>query len=118
MSEPLHTVHVRVNDATTGQPTPVRIRIIGQHGQYYAPFGRTPHQRVVAKQHELDGGTLLLDSDNQYAYVDGTCEIQLPAGPLTVEVSKGPEYTPLRREITLGHGKISLRLDVTRWINL
>ena len=29
-----------------------------------------------------------------YAYIDGTCEIRLPAGPIDVEIHKGPEYTP------------------------
>ena len=32
MSTKYHTVHVRVNDAATGQPTPVRIRFTGPDG--------------------------------------------------------------------------------------
>ena len=40
MSGKLQTVHVRVNDAATGQPTPVRIRFEGPGGEYFAPFGR------------------------------------------------------------------------------
>jgi hypothetical protein len=34
------TVHLRVNDAATGQPTPVRLRISGPDGQTFAPLGR------------------------------------------------------------------------------
>src|SRR5207247_9825251 len=53
-----------------------------------------------------------------YAYIDGQCEIRLPAGALLIEISKGPEYQPLRREITLGAGQMALRLAIERWINL
>ena len=40
MTAALQTVHVRVNDAGTGQPTPCRVRFTGPDGTYYAPFGR------------------------------------------------------------------------------
>jgi hypothetical protein len=117
MSETLHTVHVRVNDAATGQPTAVRIRFTSPDGKYYAPFGRTPF--ISAKYvRDSQGGSVLLGDKKEYAYIDGTCEIQLPAGPFVVEVTKGPEYEPLRREVTLGPGKIALRLAIKRTINL
>ena len=32
MNGKLQPVHVRVNDAATGQPTPVRLRVIGPDG--------------------------------------------------------------------------------------
>jgi hypothetical protein len=117
MSESLHTVHVRVNDAATGQPTPVRIRFASlDEKHYYAPFGRTPYGPLLGKPNDFSGGNVILD--RQYAYIDGSCEIQLPSGPFTVEVAKGPEYKRLRRDITLGPGKIALRLEMDRWINL
>ena len=48
MTEALHTVHVRVNDAATGQPTPVRIQFTDENGTYYAPFGRLiPCETVI-----------------------------------------------------------------------
>jgi hypothetical protein len=114
MSEALHTVHVRVNDAATGKPTPVRIRFLTQDGKYLAPFGRHPNPSF---SHD-EAGSLCLGENKQYAYIDGTCEIQLPSGPFSVEVSKGPEYQVLCRKQTLGPAKISLRLEIDRWINL
>src|SRR5687767_12303982 len=33
----LQTVHLRVNDAATGRPTPVRLRVTNAAGTYYAP---------------------------------------------------------------------------------
>jgi hypothetical protein len=113
MSEPLHTVHVRVNDAATGKPTPVRIRFTDRNGRYLAPFGRDPNPSVD----DVEGGNLWLDEKEPFTYIDGTCEIRLPADSFVVEVTKGPEYKPLREEITLGRGKIALRLQIERWIN-
>ncbi len=115
MSGPLHTVHVRVNDAATGQPTPVRIRFTGPEGEYLAPFGRLTE---FATDYGVDVGGNVMLGDREYAYIDGTCEIDLPADPVTIEVHKGPEYTPLRQQVTLGPGKLALRLAIERWIDL
>jgi hypothetical protein len=115
MSTGWHTVHVRVNDAATGQPTPVRIRFVGPDGQYLAPLGRLTH--FATGRNQDVGGNLLL-RDDAYAYIDGRCEIFLPPDPITVEVHKGPEYVPIQREVILGPGKLALRLAVERWIDL
>jgi len=109
------TVHVRVNDEATGQPTPVRIRITGPDGQYFAPLGRLP--QFATGRNEDVGGNVLLGM-KPHAYIDGTCEINLPPGPLLVEVSKGPEYTPLCQEVVVKPGQLSLRFNLARWVDL
>jgi hypothetical protein len=111
----MHTVHLRVNDAATGKPTPVRVRVLDSAGAYRAPFGRL--EELATGPGEDVGGNLLLGPE-RFAYIDGACEVRLPPGPVTVELSKGPEYSPLRREVTLGPGQISLRLAVERWADL
>jgi hypothetical protein len=111
----LHTVHVRVNDAATGQPTPCRIQFTGPDGQYYAPFGRLTGFATGLDQDV--GGNLRL-GEQYYAYIDGACEISLPAGPITVAVSKGPEYRPLRQTVDLKAGQLSMRLVLHRWTDL
>jgi hypothetical protein len=63
-------------------------------------------------------GGILVASGKTYAYIDGTCELPLPEGPVTVEVSKGFEFLPIRREIAPGLGQIALRLSVQRWIDM
>ena len=40
MSAKLQTVHVRVSDVATGQPTPCRVRFTDEGGVYHAPLGR------------------------------------------------------------------------------
>jgi hypothetical protein len=110
------TVHLRVNEATTGRPTPARLRITGPGGEYYAPLGRLTE--FATGRGEEVGGNLLLGAE-RWCVIDGTCEIRLPAGvPLTVDVQKGPEYTPLRREVTLGPGQMAVRLALERWADL
>jgi hypothetical protein len=110
-----HTVHVRVNDATTGQPTPVRVRFVDADGRYLPPFGHPAHCATGAN--EDVGGNLRL-AGKEYAYIDGTCEIRLPAEPFGVEITKGPEYRPVRQEVTLGPGKLALRFTLERWTDL
>jgi hypothetical protein len=111
----LQTVHVRVNDAATGKPTPVRLRITDEAGNYYAPFGRLAE--FATGVNEDVGGNLRL-GHAQHSVIDGTCEIALPPGPILIEISKGLEYRPLREELVLGAGKMALRLSLERWLDL
>ena len=108
----LQQVHLRINDAATGQPTPVRLRITGADGTYYAPFGRLTEFATSVNQDV--GGNVLIGS-KKWAYIDGTCEILLPPGTLHIEIAKGPEYKPIDEEITLLAGKMSLRFTIERW---
>jgi hypothetical protein len=115
MSAGRHTVHVRINDSVTGQPTPVRLRLTGAEGEYFAPHGRLCEFATDPGQDV--GGNVLLDHKS-WCYVDGTCEVELPPGPLVVEAVKGFEFVPLRQEIDLKPGQLSLRVTLDRWIDL
>jgi hypothetical protein len=108
------TVHVRVSDAATRQPTPVRLRLVDAAGVCHMPFGRLTE--FATGPGEDVGGQVQLGGD-AYAYIDGACEVRLPPGPIRVQVRKGPEYLPLDREVVLGPGKISLRLEIERWLD-
>jgi hypothetical protein len=110
----MHTVHVRVNDAATGKPTPCCIRFTDAEGRYYAPLGRLT-EFATGRNQDVGGNVLI--GMKPHAYIDGACEIQLPAGLIHVEIHKGPEYTPLRQQITLGPGKLALRFTLERWAN-
>lgn len=115
MTAKLLTVHVRVNDAATGQPTPARVRFASPEGHYYPPLGYLAD--FPTGPNEDVGGHVLLDA-KQYAYIPGSCEIPLPAGPLVVEISKGPEYRPVVQKIGLKPGQMTLRFVLERWIDL
>jgi hypothetical protein len=105
------TVHVRVSDAATRQPTPVRLRLVDTSSVCRMPFGRLAEFATGAG--EDVGGQVRL-GDAAFAYIDGICEVHLPPGPVRVEVHKGPEYRPVAREVVLGPGKIALRLTIER----
>jgi hypothetical protein len=106
------TVHLRVNDSATGQPTPVRLHLSSINGEYYAPFGRG--REFAFGRNEDVGDHLLLDR-KRFAYIDGTSEISLPTQvPLQIEISKGPHYLPIRETVTLGAGQMSLRFTIQR----
>jgi hypothetical protein len=106
-------VHVRVNDAATGQPTPVRIRFAGPNGEYFPPLGRSAE--FPTGRNEDVGGSVYL-SGQRFAYIDGACEVPLPTSvPLSIEITKGIEYIPIRETIALGEGQLSLRFAIERW---
>jgi hypothetical protein len=111
----MHTVHVRVNDVATKQPTPVRIHFRDADGNYFAPFGRLTE---FATELGVDVGGNVEFGDRKYSYIDGTCEVGLPSGPLTVEVHKGFEYKPLCQQVRVGAGKLALRVNIERWIDM
>lgn len=115
MTMPLQQVHLRINDAATGRPTPVRLRVTDASGAYYPPYGHAA-EFPVGRGEDV-GGNLLLGRD-RWAYIDGTCEIALPPGELTVEATKGPEYRPFRETVHLPAGKLALRFAVERTDNL
>jgi hypothetical protein len=114
VSAALQTVHVRVNDVASGKPTPVRIRFTNSIGEYFAPLGRLA--RFHAERGQDVGGNVLFRG-NPFAYIDGSCEIRLPPGPLYVEIHKGPEYEPVQREFQLTPGKLALRFEIGRRID-
>lgn len=107
-------VHIRVSDAETNKPTPVRIRFVGSDGKYYAPFGRLTQFTGVGAE---VGGNVMVDG-KEYAYIDGACEIRLPVGPVQVEIHKGPEYLPVFETVNLTQGKLAMRFEIRRWIHM
>jgi hypothetical protein len=117
VSDKLQQVHVRVNDAATGEPTPCRIRFTDPSGTYYAPYGRPASipSDLFRLRFCIDHVSGVLPDGA--AYIDGTCEILLPSGPLHVSIQKGPEYEIVQQEIHLPAGKAALRFELHRLIN-
>src|SRR5262249_39523980 len=83
---------------------PARLRLHAA-GRDIAPLGRSPTTD--------DAGGLLL-ADGQHYHIDGGCEARLPAGAIQAWISRGPEYRPAHREVSLAHGQMSLRLSMER----
>jgi hypothetical protein len=120
----MHQVHVRVNDADTDKPTPCRVRFTDAKGKYYPPHGRLADFATGAGV-DVGGNLLLLSrgvdgepEPKRFAYIDGSCEIALPAGVIHVIISKGPEYIPIEQDVQLSAGKLALRFTLKRWSDL
>ena len=108
----MFNVHLRITDAATGRPTAARVRISTADGTHFPPLGRA--REFPGGRNEDVGGHLRIGRERWW-YIDGACEIPLPAGvPLRVQIAKGFEYTPLDETVTLGAGQISLRFALTR----
>jgi hypothetical protein len=106
-------VHLRITDAATRRPTPVRVRVAAADGTPFPPLG-WPADFPTGRNEDV-GGRLKLGRDRWW-YIDGACEVPLPAGvPLRVQAAKGPEFTPLDETVTLGPGQIAVRLAISRW---
>lgn len=108
-------VHVTVEDASTGRPTPVRVHFRAPDGRYLPPYG---HRHEVNDNWFEDYGADLKLGSTQYAYVDGRFQIELPVGEVYVELAKGFEYQPLRRKLHIEPGQRELRLKIRQAMDL
>jgi hypothetical protein len=115
VSEKLQQVHVRINDAATGKPTPVRVRFTDEAGNYYPPMGRLRH--ITYKAGAEVGGNIRIEGD-AWAYVEGAFEILLQPGRVRVQVAKGPEYRAIDEWMTAQAGRLSMRLTIERMIDM
>jgi hypothetical protein len=108
-------VHVTVEDGSTGRPTPVRAHFRAPDGRYLPPYG---HRHEVNDQWFEDYGADLKLGHTQYAYVDGTFQIELPVGEVYVELSKGFEYQPVRQQVAISPEQHELELRIERPLDL
>ena len=111
-------VNVTVLDEGTGEPVPCRVHFRSPEGVPFQPHGH--HNQVNSNLdtwHVDIGGDVRLGQIT-YAYTDGTCQGWLPRGEVTVDVSRGFEYEPLRTNVTIEPGQRELTLRIKRWIDM
>ena len=104
-------VHVRVEDEDTGKLVGSRVHFRTPHGAYFAPHG---HQSDVNPAWFEDIGGDCKVRGVPYAYIDGTCQINLPVGTVFVEVVRGFEYSPLRTRLNIREGQRDFTLKIKR----
>jgi hypothetical protein len=95
----------------TGKTVPSRIHFRAPDGRYLPPYG---HRQEVNENWFEDYGADLKLHETQYAYVDGTFQLELPVGDVYVELFKGFEYQPLRQKLTIEPGQRELILRPER----
>lgn len=86
-------VRLRFVDQESGTGVAVRLHIHGAAGEYLPPRG---HHRKVNRVWHQDNYAEFANAENQYAYVDGECIVDLPLGIVYVEITRGYEIAPVR----------------------
>jgi hypothetical protein len=122
------TLEVRITDAATGKPTPVRVRLQDAQGNRPRARGAAPAsdspipipKQAVAvmwgRQDRAEG--YLLQPDGSF-YVDGAFDLRLPPGAYTLTVSKGNEYLAQTLSLDLKPGQATRRdVRLARWIDM
>ena len=111
-------VRTRVLDGRTGRPVPCRIHFRSPEGVAYAPHGHHGHVNSDMDSWHIDVGGDVRMGQLSYAYTDGTCQGWLPRGRVIVDVARGFEYEPLRREVEIEAGQTELELTLDRWVDM
>ena len=106
-------VYVKVIDEETGKPIPTRARFLGTHGEYLPPYGH-PYE-VTPNWFEGEGGNVVLGGET-FAYVPGEFQIELPIGNVFVELTKGFDYEPMRKKLTIEASTRQLTLGIRRFV--
>ena len=104
-------VRVRIVDAETGAPVPVRLHFHGETGEYLPPRGH--HRRVNGAWFEDSYGEFVAGA-HEFAYVDGDCIVDLPLGTVHLEITRGYEIAPLRRTLTISAETETLTFELER----
>jgi Tol biopolymer transport system component len=92
---PMGTIHLSVRDAQ-GHATPARVSILDAHGRFYAP-------RSAWTQHaEFDRGEHPFEA--RYFHSAGEDLIEVPEGPIDVEVMKGLTRAPVHLKLRVARG--------------
>jgi TolB protein len=117
---PVARLRVIVSEEGVGRPgarsapSPIaaRVTVTGPDGRAYAPDDAWRHADLA-----FDRGVRA--STYQYFDVDGSAWLIVPAGTVTIDVTRGPEYRPAHRDVTLAAGASdSVRVSLVRLANL
>ena len=109
-----HRITVSLIDQDTGEPLAARVSFTDAAGKYYPPLG---HPWSIPNR--ASGGDLALPNGENYAYVEGELEVELPDGNITVKAVHGLEYDVYERTIeTSSVGEDTLTIPLKRWSDI
>jgi len=89
----------------------VRLHLHGAAGEYLPPRGH--HRKVHTVWHQDNYADLAI-GENQYAYVDRECIVDLPLGTVYVEITCGYEIAPVRTSVEVGPKTDELVFELER----
>jgi dipeptidyl aminopeptidase/acylaminoacyl peptidase len=108
---PHTSLTVRLLDGATGAATPARVSITGEDGRSWVPDDAWRHadDSFDPAERKMEYG---------YFHAKGSARISVPAGVYRYEVSRGPEYAPVRGSVTVGTTPQTVTARLTRIANL
>jgi hypothetical protein len=122
------TLAVRIVDAATGLPAPVRVRLQNERGERPKVRGAVavsesaipvPRQAIAAMFGQNDRAEGYAIQPDGSFYVDGEFDVRLPPGTYTLAVSKGFEYVRETESIELKPGSsVKREYKMRRWIDM
>ena len=110
--EPVGRLALTIIDRASGRIIPARVSVQGPDGRNFAPDNvwRYADDGFDRRQRSFEYG---------YFHSGGSSVVTAPAGALTVEVSRGPEYRVVRRTITVRpDSTASLRIALERLVDM
>jgi hypothetical protein len=109
-----YPVAVALRDATSGDAIHARVHVRDRSGEYWPPQG---HRKIIAQGWREDIGGDVIVAGKTFAYVDPEFILPLPVGDYVMEVSRGPEYIPVRVEFEVVAGEQPrLQVELKRWV--
>lgn len=108
-------VRVNVRVSTDAEAAPARVRFVAADGRYLPPLGH--RDEINPGIFEDTGAGLILGRDT-FAYVPGEFQIDLPIGPIEVEVVKGFDHRPVRTTLVVEPASRDFSIVLDRPIDL
>ena len=105
-------VTLRVVEKGSRRPVAVKLHVHGAAGEYLAPVDR--HRIVNPAWFEDYSVDFAHRWSHQCTYIPGETLINLPLGPVYLEVSKGYEIRPLRQVVEIGADTETVEIELDK----
>lgn len=105
-------VRLRVLDKASGKPTPVRLHVHGEAGEYLAPVDR--HRIPNPHWFEDYSADLVGEGRHFSTYIPGETQIDLPVGRVYLEIAKGFEIKPIHKIVTVTKATNAITVTVEK----
>ena len=104
-------VRIYITEKESGLQVAARLHLHGAAGEYLPP--RNHHRKVNRHWFEDNYGEFI-NGRNQYSYVDGDVDVDLPLGPVFVEIHRGYEIKPLRTVVEIKPDTTEITFELER----
>lgn len=98
-----------------GRAMPARVSIEDAHGDYHAPRGALSYGINTPPAWPSDWG---VKGRKQYFYAEGKFSLSVPKGKIRITASRGCEYVPFDKVITISRREENIPVVLSRFIDL